>query len=297
VYAWHVPLLTIDLSAFSSRNVSSDLTLQRILPYVNGITSVAHISQLADTDLGLTRKAIQHLVYYGCVILLDIFQFGAVYAPTAEIGNFVVDESTQEECAHYVQMPLSSPAAKSIGSVQTDATGATPTTNQQQRAPEMARSTARVTEQRSEITGELLVKLYTSLKQGLILRNWCLENMDLLAGIDVRRLITFGVIKGFLYRVHKYAIATSSGISGPEKLEQSALSFRIDETKASRRPSAGDDDQIHDVGMTKAGKDLPLEKFLDGIHSFDEICTELRMNEREVLGKIKGFGDVQIISR
>lgn len=61
-----------------------------------------------------------------------------------------------------------------------------------------------------DITPETLITLYTSLRQGLSLRQWVLENLDLLRGIDVRRLITFGVIKGFLYRIHKYAVLTST---------------------------------------------------------------------------------------
>ena len=55
----------------------------------------------------------------------------------------------------------------------------------------------------------LLIRLYASLKQGLTLRNWCVENAANLNGIDVRRFITFGVIKGFLYRAQKYAIAST----------------------------------------------------------------------------------------
>lgn len=104
VHAHTVPLLTISLSLLS-RPLSSDLTLARILPHINGINSVSLISQLADTDLSLTRKAIQHLVYYGCLVLLDVFSFSAIYAPTAEIGAFVTDETVGEECARYVRIP------------------------------------------------------------------------------------------------------------------------------------------------------------------------------------------------
>lgn len=188
VQAWHVPLLTINLSSFSIQTISSDLTLQRILPYVDGINSVAHISKLADTDLGLTRKAIQHLVYYSCVILLDVFQFGAIYAPTAEISQFVISRGLQEECARYVAVPRTSPAFEkttegAIGENDISETNGMSAT----------------------VSPETLVRLYTSLRQGITLRNWCIDNLDHLAGIDVRRLITFGVIKGFLYRVHKYS--------------------------------------------------------------------------------------------
>ena len=85
---------------------SWDLTLLRIIPYIDGVASVSRISQLADADLNLTRKAIAHLVYYGCVILLDIFQFGAIYAPTADFGAFVESTEMQAECLRYVMIPF-----------------------------------------------------------------------------------------------------------------------------------------------------------------------------------------------
>ena len=39
-----------------------------------------------------------------------------------------------------------------------------------------------------------------------MLRQWIPEHSKSLGGIDVRRFISFGVIKGFLYRVHRYPI-------------------------------------------------------------------------------------------
>lgn len=55
-----------------------------------------------------------------------------------------------------------------------------------------------------------LLRLYSLLRQGLTLHEWIEENeaeIDLDAlGIDVRRFVSFGVIKGFLRRVHRYPI-------------------------------------------------------------------------------------------
>lgn len=42
---------------------------------------------------------------------------------------------------------------------------------------------------------------------------------------------------------------------------------------------------------------LPLVRFLDGMHCFDEICTELEMSEGAVEAKIRGVGEVQIFGR
>lgn len=45
-------------------------------------------------------------------------------------------------------------------------------------------------------------------------------------------------------------------------------------------------------------KKLPMAKFLDGNHHFDDICTELQISEKEAAERLaKGYGDIQIIDR
>lgn len=58
------------------------------------------------------------------------------------------------------------------------------------------------------VDGVGIVELYAALKQGQSVKQWYAQHSRQLANIDIRRFITFGVIKGFLYRVHKYACAT-----------------------------------------------------------------------------------------
>ena len=43
--------------------------------------------------------------------------------------------------------------------------------------------------------------------------------------------------------------------------------------------------------------DRELERFLDGTHCFDEICTDLMISEKELGQRLKARGDVQIICR
>lgn len=245
----HVPLSTVRLQDLMDDNW--DLTMLRILPYIDGVNSVKQISLRADADYKLTRKGIRHLLYYGCLLLLDVFQFGAIYAPTADIAGFVDDEEVQEECARYVALP-----------------------------PEMGGN--EITGRRSgEISGTRLVELYLALRQGLSVKSWYAEHETELTGIDIRRFITFGVIKGFLYRVHKYAFSLAA-------IKQVKLMNKkkgvADKGKSKQKDKIGD-------GETK------IEEFLDGTHCFDEICTELMISERELVSRLKDWGDVQIIHR
>ncbi|KAF1914254.1 nitrogen permease regulator 2 [Ampelomyces quisqualis] len=318
IHTYHVPVLTLSLSSLSSP-ISSDLTLNRILPYINGVNSISRIASLADTDLSLTRRAVQHLVYYGCLVLLDVFSFGAIYAPTAEISGFVVDDDVKDECARYVQVPRFNIGAdlkdkeqdkeKRFGSETNDpsssslASETTTSTDANTPAPDA-----------HTIDHTTLITLYTSLRQGLPLKSWILQNLPALQGVDVRRLITFGIIKGFLYRVHKYAVATTSPLppAPPTSLATSTANLHEDGSGtikpgfALHRPSSTT--LAHSHGVDWAGQQLSaahpgpddqghtenalsLLKFLDGMHCFDEMCTELGLPEKVVEGKVRGLGD------
>lgn len=115
-----------------------------------------------------------------------------MYAPTAEMGTFIEDEEAQEEAVRYVCMGTYRRLREGEGS-RTDG-------KKEEwgwRSREVGVDKAR------------LVHLYTTLRQGQTLKHWCSEHGILLSGIDVRRFITFGIIKGLLYRVHKYVVAPS----------------------------------------------------------------------------------------
>lgn len=44
--------------------------------------------------------------------------------------------------------------------------------------------------------------------------------------------------------------------------------------------------------------DRTLSKYLDGVHCFDQICTELEISEKELMSRLKRYpGEVQIIHR
>lgn len=249
LYAHHVPLSTVRLEDLVDENW--DLTMLRILPHINGINSVKQISLLADADFKLVKKAIRHLLYYGCVLLLDVFSFSAIYACTAEISEFVESEETQEECARYVA-PREDNAAFALPKG----------------------------DEGEMLSGTGLAELYLSLRQGLSVRNWCYDHEDVVSKIDLRRFITFGVIKGFLYRVHKYAFVTPKK---RRKLTKDELQNEL------RKPK---------VNVPKDEEpDRKLEKYLDGTHCFDEICTDLMISEKELNQRLKAWGDVQIICR
>ena len=277
-----VPLATVNLDAL--KDDSWDLTMLRILPYVDGINSLKQIALRADADYKLARKAVEHLVYYGCVMLIDVWSFGACYAPTETIGELVRDEDMLDEGKRYVL------TGEALGAVNAAAgarmAGGGVLGSGARSSPGLDPAVAEKVEKvREYLDGSGLVEMYMSLRQGLSLRSWCLEHTDvIMSGVfDVRRFINFGIVKGFLYRVHKYAVAkrTKGAEGGADGVGAAASGIN--------------------EGLKKSTKDKKanhsLAKYLDGMHCFDEICTELAISEKELMSRLKDWGDVQIMYR
>lgn len=283
VKAWHVPLFTVRIESLMDENW--DLTMQRVIPFINGVNSVMKIALLADADLRLTKKCVRHLVYYGCILLLDIFHFNAIYAPTAEFTNMIAtDTEMQAECARYVNTAFEPAnqentitAPELSGSFRSSIAATTAITAEDDFWPLTGRG--------ETVDGICIVQLFACLKQGLTVREWYLKNSNMLANIDVRRFITFGVIKGFLYRVHRYAVQLHA-----------VRAMDSNGSVNKRHPALGSSSK---VGKASRHHLMPLEHFLDGTHSFDEICTYFGISEKELCQWLKQpqYGEVVTICR
>ncbi|RMJ22718.1 nitrogen permease regulator, partial [Aspergillus sp. HF37] len=110
------------------------------------------------------------------------------------------------------------------------------------------------------VDGVGIVELYASLKQGQSVKQWYVQHSHELANIDIRRFITFGIIKGFLYRVHKYAYAT--GLPAPVlKGPPHSAPVSRPHTRASSRvrtPTAGAGAANTPSTSSSVGDDAPI---------------------------------------
>ncbi|PKI83978.1 Npr2p [Malassezia vespertilionis] len=161
VNEWDVPVVLLNIRKHASGNW--DLTLVKLLPYIDGVNHVQRIAQLADTDLALVKQCIEHLVYYFLATLIDIFQFSNMYAVRPQIANFMEDEQIGRECAIYVTLP-----------------------------------------NHETLPVAIVWRLYAALQIGRTVQEWAEEMPEWTQCIDIRRFITFGVLKGFLRRLHRY---------------------------------------------------------------------------------------------
>jgi hypothetical protein len=274
VKGWHVPVAKMKFA--DAVDPTWDLTLQRVIAHIDGVSDVRRIAFAADVSLELAQLALRHLLYYDTILLLDIFFFGACYAPRPGIHDFVANVGGMvDECANYVCV-VGAAAGAGNGGSQAEGTGAnitiTDTNNKTGQNPE-DRNGANPITNGHRISNYMLIKLMTTFCVGKTVAEWLKGHMDagfdVLRFVDVRRLVQFGVIKGCLYRVHKYVVS---------KQYLAALAT------GQARPLAGGD---------------PLQQYTDGCHTFDQIITEQNMADAEIMEKLKSFpapaGDLTVI--
>lgn len=108
--------------------------------------------------------------------------------------------------------------------------------------------------------------LYAGMGQGVSVKKFCMGKGGRLRGIDVRRFVGFGVVKGLLYRVHRWPVGDGEML----------------EAKVEARGGGVVGERI--AKCVKQGKCV------------DEICTELGMSVREV-EEVLSTMEVVVISR
>eukprot|EP00118_Oscarella_pearsei_P014317 m.122012 g.122012 ORF g.122012 m.122012 type:complete len:221 (+) comp37764_c0_seq2:81-743(+) len=195
----------------------------KVLPYVDGFNHVRHISEESAVDLNLVRLCIQHLLYdelwlrfifltdmfflishCGVIRLISIFQYSNVYATTPAVSRLIENPKLADECLHFI-------------------------TKQGRLRPSI----------------KDVFSLYCALCHGVTVKDLCTARHETYGmGIDERRFIQFGLMKGLIVRVQKYPVLLSDEPS-------------IDPLK-------------------------PFSSMMTGKNSFDEICCHSGLSHQEL---------------
>lgn len=298
VKGWHVPVAKIKFADVV--DPTWDLTLQKVIAHIDGVSDVRRIAFAADVSLDLTKLALRHLLYYDAVLMLDMFFFGSCYAPRPAIHDFVANVSGNDGYYHNNPTTITAnagPGATTTASGILDDDSADPSSstigggggvgNGGQQADALGITSAVtagaaigggivdecanyvcVMSSGRRVSNHQLVKLMTTFCVGRTVGEWLRLHMDagfdVLRYVDVRRLVQFGVIKGLLYRVHKYVVSKQyiAGLATGQHQPQHG------------RPKGASD---------------PLQRYMDGMHSFDQIITEMNMTDGEIMDRLKSF--------
>ncbi|ROW14214.1 hypothetical protein VPNG_04260 [Cytospora leucostoma] len=289
VRGWHVPVAKMKFSEVV--DPTWDLTLQKVIARIDGVSDVRRIAFNADVSLELTKLALRHLLYYDTVLLLDMFFFGSCYAPRPGIHDFVANDSANDGYYTTVDPGAKEGAGGADGiSAITAGAGAAGGSGSGDGGRggggivDECASYVCIMASGQRVSNYQLVRLMTTFCVGRTVGEWLRLHMDagfdVLRYIDVRRLVQFGVIKGLLYRVHKHVVS---------KQYIAALAT------GHSRPLLGKD------GRPAAGAD-PLQKYMDGCHNFDQIITEQNLTDGEIMERLKKFpggltGDLTVLYR
>jgi hypothetical protein len=100
-----VPVRVRDLDVLvgSMEDSGWDLCMRHVLPHINGVNYVRAIAECADVEVSLVKAVVQQLVYYGCVALIDIFQYGNYYATQPRLQLLLRSPSLRAACLQYIR--------------------------------------------------------------------------------------------------------------------------------------------------------------------------------------------------
>ncbi|VVT57028.1 uncharacterized protein SAPINGB_P005498 [Magnusiomyces paraingens] len=285
IKAFDVPISTVNLTSMVDDNW--DPTMEKIIPYINGINSIRKIAELVDANYHLVKKCIQHLMHYGCIIIIDIFQFSNIYAPTPNLINLLKSTEMMKECQSYISIAdspramlrqmrdsvsgvsgavaSSAEASSTISpSERTERTSTITTTHPISASvaiPSSVKIPSSIAASSSAIGSEInsvvssnlttpydrqctiaspatIYTLYAALHQGQTVREWFKVNKEKLRYIDVRRFLSFGIIKELIYRVNEYPVADSV-VQKYHTAVRLPASVAIDTSKADPQSATG----------------------------------------------------------
>lgn len=112
VHDYHVPIFTCTKEDIET--VTWDLTIEQILTYINSFNHVKKIALESEVDISVVKVCIQHLVLYGFIKLISIFQYSNVYVPLPKLQELLTDSQLQQECLEYVAIPGSDPSISDV---------------------------------------------------------------------------------------------------------------------------------------------------------------------------------------
>lgn len=289
VQSHEVPITTLQLENFVDETI--DPTLERIMPYINGINSVRRIADLAEADYELTKQCIQHLLHYECVIIIGLFQFSNVYAPGQNLSAIGLDRRLYHELCAFVYFtdssnntksqltPLSLKSEFSASSGASNISGASTDNSATPASGFMSGGHGR----HPRLTIAEVLKLYAAFQNGQSVYNWYKEHAQMLQDIDVRRFLIFGVIHRLIYRVHAWPISSTP------KFYSGTIKVLSDKQVVRALANANFETSQSNVAIVK--------RCLSAPHSFDALCTELRASRANVCNLLGQLGDWVVIHR
>lgn len=160
-----IPMIVEDTELVRLVTDEWDLSLRYIIPLIDGQRAVSAIAAHGDVEISIVVAAIQHLVYYDFVRLVDPVDFACVYVSTVDIGYLYRDPALQKQCLEFVQSREEGAPVASFSDV---------------------------------------FRRYCDLRPGLPFSSFLAQRDFRSAGIDERRFLQYGLFNRFIQRAQQY---------------------------------------------------------------------------------------------
>ncbi|MFH4980185.1 hypothetical protein AB6A40_006894 [Gnathostoma spinigerum] len=181
-----------------------DVLSQKICPKIDGVRCINEIATLVDIDADLVARCVRNLHFYGFLALMPLFMYSNTYIATEKLHEFYLNADSIEACLDFV------------GPRNKDGSHAT----------------------ERPIFSDVF-RLYTSLKVGLTMKEWCQRMSPRSFNVDERRFIQFGIFHGFIRKLSVYPVSikpddsrrVSKLCDGSRSLEDLALIYSVSPLK------------------------------------------------------------------
>ncbi|KAJ2706057.1 Nitrogen permease regulator 2 [Coemansia sp. IMI 203386] len=287
-------------SEFQSKVASEtvwDMVLDKVIHCMDNVNHVRRIARLAQVQEDWVILALKHLDYFGCINLVDIFQFGNIYEPQYRLMCLYRSAKLQRECFSYVTRD------GKVGDIAMDA----------------------------------LVQMYLTIRNRQTVGEWIIEQKLDLDKFDIRRFVMFGIMHKLLKRIHCYPVvcgppslqheneqqraATESGTNGIKAAAEATSEARQESTtEAKIEPGPGTETvngtaseagasvtenpthsqqsiQTTPTPAPSAPKTIgpKLLNMLDGCHHLDEISVVFDIDTATLKDTFKEYGGIEYV--
>jgi hypothetical protein len=172
-----------------------DLTTKRIVQAINGFKTVSLLADETSIDSSIVKESVQNLLYAGVIMLVPIIQYSSMFAKTSNLIQYYSNPEIQSDSISFVRL------------------------DKEKEAP----------------TFYDIFTFYNYFDNGVTFQDINEMYNPHEKNIDIRKLILFGLIKGYLKKINKYPVCLQ--------------------------------DQQSQAGYSK--------KWLTGFYNYDKICSSL----------------------
>ena len=272
VREWDVPVLMVDIDEDEDSMEEWDLTIQQILPHIDGVTHVAKIANQAGVDASLVKAAIQNLHYHSVVAILPIFMYQNVYCCEPQIADLRNNAELRAEFMEFIQVDEPEPPTLPVDQLEEQVAAEEVEGQQDDKDYKVPGETTTVAEPETDpVKFKDIYKMICDFNHhttviDIVVRYRPRERFN----VDEVKLVQFLVLKGILRKVHKIPVylTDANNVAG----------------------SLG----TQNAGGTK-GASSEFYHFFTGQKSLDEICCRTGMNPRRLEDLIDNDPNVYLL--